>query len=308
MERRLQDELDLGWLDYGARMYMPDIGRWGVIDAMTDAIPSITSYNYTLNNPVRLIDPNGMWSESSEGGITTTDPDEISNFLNALKVSAKRNTADAITTSAEYAHNVYNDLSATVQENPELLDVANFTLGIASKGVEAFTNKDPNSMSWGDLLNIWLFELGDYNDADKPIRFGANARTTKDLQGQEGVQIAKNKALSALRQGQTSVTSTWEYGQKQFYDGASQGDVATSFLGSYTTVVSIVRHTNGTATFNYTVSNTTGWESGTRLRKAAKPGGQHQAIIPDKARGEGINLGGNVKQVWTWSETVPVSK
>jgi len=54
-----QDELGLNWLDFGARMYQPEIGRWGTLDPHADTYEITTPYNYAFNNPMLFVDPNG---------------------------------------------------------------------------------------------------------------------------------------------------------------------------------------------------------------------------------------------------------
>jgi len=57
--KELQNEMNIGWLDYGARMYMPEIGKWSTTDPLCEKYLGLSLYSYVANNPVSLIDPNG---------------------------------------------------------------------------------------------------------------------------------------------------------------------------------------------------------------------------------------------------------
>ncbi|MBO4332383.1 MAG: RHS repeat-associated core domain-containing protein, partial [Paludibacteraceae bacterium] len=171
--KELDEETGLYY--YGARYLDPAGARWLSVDPMWNNDPDKTPYNYCLNNPVKLVDPDGRSTHTSEDGTVVAIYDD--NDLGVYRHSAEDLNGFDYKTMLSNGYPLPNDNTKWVGETWTPFGFADFEHYTKTGEGEIIVQ----SGAIIDFSSNWGTEKISELDAANPnwISYGWNARSKK---------------------------------------------------------------------------------------------------------------------------------
>ncbi|WP_353097904.1 hypothetical protein [Empedobacter brevis] len=234
-------------------------------------------------------------------------------FLNELKKYLSSVSYNATAKIFSLMHTLYWAASKSTEQNKinswNLLVIDPFRDVVKNNGN---INMNTETMSWRDIIMIWLFELVNNNNNNNASRefvlnFGISSNVVKGTSIIEGIKN-HNNGNGSVSQARTEVHNKikggisngnesffWHFNTQALSNFISNPNYMEFTLGSYNTNINWNSIQNSYS-INFNIKNITGWNSATR-------GVQGTFIIPNKERGQGIHLGGTIAETFKWAET-----